>query len=228
MTEHRRKCSVSDGVVTRTVCFRYSSCCDYSQNVNVRNCGGFYIYEIYGTPTCYLRYCGNGGECNAYTPLRNLDRSVNSHYNSNPNGDSYYCDNGLSRQWYRITGEAGYAIPTSCPRVDYCGTNYPGWLQGSHPSVSDGIVSRTVCFTAGPSSCCNWNENIRILNCGDFYVYELNYPAGSSCNLRFCGNGAASNCPCRNNGTCLIDESGGHCTCPVGYTGARCETGGLY
>ncbi|EDO26333.1 predicted protein, partial [Nematostella vectensis] len=34
----------------------------------------------------------------------------------------------------------------------------------------------------------------------------------------------ASNCPCRNNGTCLIDESGGHCTCPVGYTGARCET----
>ncbi|EDO34549.1 predicted protein, partial [Nematostella vectensis] len=35
-----------------------------------------------------------------------------------------------------------------------------------------------------------------------------------------------ANCPCRNGGTCLgIDESGGRCSCPFGYTGAACETG---
>ena len=54
--------SFADGAVQRRVCFCYSSnsCCRYSTYISVRNCGGFYIYQLAPVTRCYLRYCGNG------------------------------------------------------------------------------------------------------------------------------------------------------------------------
>ena len=54
--------SVADGAVHATVCFHWSSgCCHWSTSIRVRNCSGFYVYELGPPPACWLRYCGNGG-----------------------------------------------------------------------------------------------------------------------------------------------------------------------
>ena len=53
--------SVEEGKVTRKVCFSWSNCCTWSIDIQVMNCGDFYIYYIDGTPRehqCHLRYCG--------------------------------------------------------------------------------------------------------------------------------------------------------------------------
>ena len=57
--------TVADGVVTRRVCYeRYlggsNNCCYWSNNIAVRNCGAFFVYELQKPPDCFLRYCGNG------------------------------------------------------------------------------------------------------------------------------------------------------------------------
>ena len=85
--------------------------------------------------------------------------------------------------WFRFTGAAGDRMPTKCPETKRCGTHAPGWLNGNHPSVAEGIVSREVCYHWG--NCCRWKNKINVKNCGAFYVYELQKPP--ACSLRYCG-----------------------------------------
>ena len=87
--------------------------------------------------------------------------------------------------WYRFTGGAGNQIATSCVPVYHCGTHAPGWMQGTHPSVAEGAVTRQVCYHWS-GSCCHWSNNITVRNCGEFYVYRLERPP--HCMLRYCGN----------------------------------------
>ena len=52
--------SVADGIVNVTVCFHWgSNCCYWSTKIRVRNCGGYFVYELHRVPYCSLRYCGN-------------------------------------------------------------------------------------------------------------------------------------------------------------------------
>ena len=54
--------TVAEGVVTRKVCYHFDTdCCTWSNNISVKNCGGYFVYELEFTPNCYSRYCGNGG-----------------------------------------------------------------------------------------------------------------------------------------------------------------------
>ena len=94
------------------------------------------------------------------------------------------CDNGLAIGWYRFEGDAGTRMPTTCVDQGKCGTNFPGWLNGVHPTVADGEVGRAVCFGAFPD-CFKYIKYIRVKNCSSYYVYELG--ATPSCNLRYCG-----------------------------------------
>ena len=96
------------------------------------------------------------------------------------------CDRSLStRRWYRFTGAAGTQMPTEpVPRLS-CGTHAPGWLNGVHPAVIDGSVSRTVCF-ADFGNECRWKRTIAVVNCSSFYLYKL-VPIGF-CKLRYCGD----------------------------------------
>ena len=87
--------------------------------------------------------------------------------------------------WYRFAGAAGDKMPTSCVPKRRCGTHAPGWLNGSHPTVREGIVTRPVCYHWG-SRCCNWKNDIQVQNCGAFYVYRLVKPP--VCWLRYCGD----------------------------------------
>ena len=54
--------TVADGKVKRKVCFSHdgSSCCLWSNYIEVINCGWYYVYKLGPPPQCNARYCGTG------------------------------------------------------------------------------------------------------------------------------------------------------------------------
>ena len=124
-------------------------------------------------------------ECTRYRALLNGDRSQ-SYEHKNIQGAKPKCDRRLPKAWYRFMGLAGDRMPETCVSSYHCGTHAPGWLRGGHPDVSEGVVSRTVCFT-WRNKCCSWRSTILVRNCGNFYVYKLQ--RAPKCKLRYCGVG---------------------------------------
>jgi hypothetical protein len=48
-----------EGPQVRQVCFNWSGdTCTWNADVQVVNCGGYYLYELPDAPACMLRYCG--------------------------------------------------------------------------------------------------------------------------------------------------------------------------
>ena len=115
-------------------------------------------------------------ECTSYSSLTSGDRKTT--YTSN----SILCDSNL-KGWYRFQGAAGTRMPTSCPPRDRCSTHGTGWLNGSHPTVADGKVSKQVCFSL--TSCCSLTTHIQVRNCCSYYVYYFYGTPG--CHYRYCG-----------------------------------------
>ena len=118
--------------------------------------------------------------CSNYTNLNESNRALT--YNRSI---SYLCDANLNG-WYRFTGEAGTQMADSCVNMYHCGTESPGWLNGTHPDLNDGAVKRQVCFSSF-DNCCHYSNEITVQHCGAFYVYKLE--GQSLGNLRYCGNG---------------------------------------
>jgi hypothetical protein len=116
----------------------------------------------------------------------NQDRNIK--YRSGK--DSLLCDDAFSTGWYRFGGDAGTQLSTTCvPRIHdtnnlKCRTHVVSWLDGAHPSVGDGKVTRTVCFSWN-SNCCWSQKDIEVINCGFFYIYKFGPTPG--CSLRYCG-----------------------------------------
>ena len=137
--------------------------------------------------------------CKNYTILSEADRAQGQIV---INTSSYRCDrDDLVPGWYRFQGAAGDQMADKCVPTNYCGTQHPGWLNDTHPTVAEGVVTRKVCYDYwdnnrhGSTKCCYWTNNIRVRNCGAFFVYELQKPPG--CNFRYCGNASsAGNLPC--------------------------------
>ena len=107
------------------------------------------------------------------------------------NRDDPKGDTSLNR-WFRFDGAAGTRMADWCPNEYGCGAYASGWLNGNHPSVDDRKVDREGCFRYG-SDCCyrptNNNQQtnkIKVRNCGDYYVYELDKTRAYH---RYCGNG---------------------------------------
>ncbi len=120
-------------------------------------------------------------ECHNYKTLSEADRAQ-----GNVLQDNKRCDQlDLTTGWYRFQGAAGDQIPDKCVDTNRCGTSSPGWLSGAHPTVAEGVVTRKVCYHWW-DNCCFWSNNIKVKNCSDFYVYELQKPP--FCDLRYCGN----------------------------------------
>ena len=115
-------------------------------------------------------------ECQNYGSLNNAHRKITP-------GRRNYCDSGIGPGWFRFEGSAGTRMPTSCPPVQRCNTDATGWLNGGHPTVADGQVSRQVCFHYG-NNCCHWARNIYVRNCSTYYVYYLS--GTPTCSLRYC------------------------------------------
>lgn len=52
---------VAEGVATRTVCYHWEDdCCYYKNDIQVKNCGRYFVYKFEMPPAYNLRYCGNG------------------------------------------------------------------------------------------------------------------------------------------------------------------------
>ncbi|CAH3125439.1 unnamed protein product [Porites lobata] len=203
--------SVVEGVVRRSACFsQKQQCCMYSLSMRVRNCSSFYVYKLDSMPSLSVsfRLCGAGiegtantvwtnvhllfrlkrnssDECSSYQSLEGRDRAAN-YFSYN----TMKCDANLPRTWYRFTGAAGAVMPTHCVPKLHCGTLSPGWLNGKHPTVEEGVVERMVCFTNN-DDCCFWYSEVRVRNCSDFIVYNFGeFPASQPfCSLRYCGVG---------------------------------------
>jgi hypothetical protein len=52
--------TVADGKATRKVCYSWGgNCCKWSNNIEVVNCGQYYVYKLSAPSGCNLRYCGS-------------------------------------------------------------------------------------------------------------------------------------------------------------------------
>ena len=78
---------------------------------------------------------------------------------------------------------------TTCVATHRCGTHATGWLNGAHPTVEEGKVTRKVCFNWSSYGCCTWSIHIEVLNCsGGYFLYHFRgTPLEHPCHLRYCG-----------------------------------------
>ncbi|XP_026108048.1 uncharacterized protein LOC113080021 [Carassius auratus] len=196
---------IEDGVVTRDVCGHWwNNCCGFQSNpIRVKACpGNYYVYEFVRPNFCYGTYCAdvrnNSISIPTFTPettlaeafrtdpcynYRALDdpwRATDSHY-------SYNCDASVNWDgWYRlfIAGQDA-RMPETCVNQFSCGTIAPLWLNGQHPRVEDGVVTRHVCGHWN-NDCCNYEFNpMKVKACpGNYYVYEFINPV--FCYVAYC------------------------------------------
>ena len=104
--------------------------------------------------------CGSpGSSCNDYT------------------GSSWAHPDWSGNGYYRFTGAAGTRLAESGgdgSLYHKCGTGYGGYLDGGHPGVEEGEVSRTAFFDRSDGShhdpC---TRDITVTNCGEYFVYKL-------------------------------------------------------
>ena len=117
---------------------------------------------------------------------------------------------GLSeRGWYRLP--AGRSIPTTFPGELHCGTEATSWLSGwrgphvtgvsdagdggpglnfevpgesPSPDVGAPPSEATVCFGASRNATCASHAAVRVVNCGDFELWEL--PTVTACPAGYC------------------------------------------
>jgi len=123
--------------------------------------------------------------CNNYTVLSEADRAQGHIVINARNYRDDYSD--LVPGWYRFQGAAGDRMADKCVPRYHCGTQTPGWLSGTHPTVAEGVVIRRVCYNEY-YECCSMFHNIRVKNCGAYFVYAL--PIAFEIG-RYCGNGGA-------------------------------------
>ncbi|XP_037066968.1 uromodulin isoform X3 [Peromyscus leucopus] len=148
--------------------------------------------------------------CNAYETLSEYWRS--SEY-----GAGYSCDSNL-HGWYRFTGQGGVRMAETCVPVLRCNTAAPMWLNGSHPSSSEGIVSRMAC-AHWSGHCCLWSTEVQVKACrGGYYVYNLTAPP--ECNLAYCTDPSSveGTCEeCRVDEDCILDDGRWDCQCKLNF-----------
>ena len=149
----------------------------------------FPIYSQTYDSVCFLvsavpAMCVEGG--GGYRVMNEPDRSE-----LNTDQSNLKCDDsdGLTPGWVRFEGDGGTVMSTSEPPDKRCAAHAPGYLVGGHPEVQDGTVERQVCFVWQSNGCMK-DVQIRVRNCGSFYVYEL--ATLGFCKLRYCTDPASS------------------------------------
>ncbi|XP_004587139.4 uromodulin [Ochotona princeps] len=144
--------------------------------------------------------------CQAYSTL-------NQFWRSSDYGTGYSCDTDLNG-WYRFVGHGGVRLAETCVPSLRCNTAAPMWLNGSHPSSDEGIVTRSACAHWN-GNCCLWDSQIQVKACADgYYVYNLT-PA-PECHLAYCTDPTSVEGTCEECGIdedCKSDNGRWHCQC---------------
>uniref|UniRef100_A0A8C1LK91 Alpha-tectorin-like n=1 Tax=Cyprinus carpio TaxID=7962 RepID=A0A8C1LK91_CYPCA len=211
-----------DGVVTRQVCMSWTYNCEYkSHPIRVKACpGNYYVYEFVKPMFCGA-YCVEASSQSILSvstpsetipsvesitpPITTTAPPVDPCYNynvlddpwratNNQHSSQIMCDTWVSWSgWYRLFIQSqSVQMPDTCVDENSCGTNAPLWLNGGHPTVEDGVVTRDVCGH-WDNDCCHFQSNpIKVKACpGDYYVYELVSP--TTCSLAYCADASNIN-----------------------------------
>ncbi|CAH3166844.1 unnamed protein product, partial [Pocillopora meandrina] len=112
------------------------------RRVKVKTISGKYWLDPTGTGKAILINCdmASGADpCYHYHILSDANRK-SSYTTSHP--DPAFCDSSFLEGWYRFVGAAGTKMPTTRVPAYRCGTDWSGWLNGTHPTVEDGKVRR--------------------------------------------------------------------------------------
>nr|XP_055031643.1 pancreatic secretory granule membrane major glycoprotein GP2-like [Misgurnus anguillicaudatus] len=115
-------------------------------------------------------------------------QSLDRPWRATTESDLRICDSDFSwNGWYRLYHYGmNIQMPESCVDPFSCNAGFGLWLNGSHPQIEDGVVTREVCAANNMGSCCDVEyEPIRVKACpGNYYVYELVNPYNSG--LYYC------------------------------------------
>ncbi|KAM4632531.1 uncharacterized protein O3C94_019061 [Discoglossus pictus] len=150
--------------------------CEINECEQGAPCGYGICTKLNGSYTC-------NDPCYNYTVRDDEWRSTSNKYNSSNKDTFFHCDTDL-QGWYRFQGANEHQIPEYCVPRYTCGASMPMWINGSHPTFEEGIVSRTACANWG-GNCCLWSSNISVRACpGGYYVYKLNRT--STCHSAYC------------------------------------------
>ncbi|XP_078061348.1 pancreatic secretory granule membrane major glycoprotein GP2-like [Mustelus asterias] len=119
--------------------------------------------------------------CKDHTVLNDTWRSADC--KEKECSDKGMCDQQLDEGWYWFKSSGGWKILETWVTPGRCSTEYPGWLQGSHPTLEQREGSGTVCFN-WDGNLCSWKREIKIKNCDGYFVYELKPTPG--CEAAYC------------------------------------------
>ncbi|XP_036031817.1 pancreatic secretory granule membrane major glycoprotein GP2 [Onychomys torridus] len=156
--------------------------------------------------------------CQNYTVLDDPSRSTEN------TEQAEGCDDNL-QGWYRFEGEGGVKMPEACVPIYRCHASAPMWLDGPHPVLGDGIVSRTACANWN-ENCCFWNTEVQVKACLEesesYYVYRLQ--GTPECSLRYCTEPSPPTPPpqmpcettCRSVEECVLEDGNWTCVCNQG------------
>ncbi|CAF3868656.1 unnamed protein product, partial [Rotaria sp. Silwood1] len=159
-----------------TVCYAVdSNVCWQSNSIQITNCGGYYVYQLYTPPTCNLRYCTVEfpDQCTNYTTINDSSRLVSSNGGSGCDNSSF--STGIT--YVRFVSGSGkdMEIPMSSPGPNHCGTQATGYVTTDYPYFPSQTVNATVCYANNNTSCYASNT-ITITYCDQYYVFGLTKP----------------------------------------------------
>lgn len=171
----------------------HGDCCVDAYDIQVKNCGEYYVYNLKQTVGCRQAYCfgtevkcveGETSDNGGFTPGCEFDpchpinykvlngeikRSSNYTLQSNDNAIE---DSRLITGWYRIDSATGNDIVNESVSMGQCGTLYPVWMLGNIPEVSNKTVDRKMCRSNLTNTCAE-KIDTQIRNCGSFRTYYL-------------------------------------------------------
>uniref|UniRef100_A0A671P5Q0 Pancreatic secretory granule membrane major glycoprotein GP2-like n=1 Tax=Sinocyclocheilus anshuiensis TaxID=1608454 RepID=A0A671P5Q0_9TELE len=185
---------LEDGVVTREVYGSdYEECSYYRSNpIQVKACpGNYYVYKLIrpnrmipapaycAVLVCHFMVLTSPPSFDPCYSYNSRDEPWRANTIPVTNFSNARCDYDVNwNGWYRLfyNGQS-VQMPDSCVSSGMCGTNSPLWLNGPHPQLADGVVTRQVCASTWNDCCGYKSPPIRVKGCpGNYYVYEFVRP----------------------------------------------------
>ncbi|XP_029184050.2 ZP domain-containing protein-like isoform X1 [Acropora millepora] len=128
--------SVPGEISSGKACFNWiGDCCYFVNSVRVKNCDGFFIYELSPTPLCDLQYCGDGvadQDCTA----DNNDVILNGSLPGSLVSPRFSHSTSLQCTW-RLVAPPGMILSLTLSNISLSSNNYIVFLDGLQDSSKE-------------------------------------------------------------------------------------------